>query len=267
MKRIVFPADLHCGHFSGLTPPGYQWPIDCADPHRAQWGQIQRRSWNWWLKTAEALQPVYLCCVMGDPIDGKGPKTGGTELIVSDMIDQAEMAAECLRVVRPTNGYVLLYGTGYHTANKGDDVDRLVANRLPNAEMHNHAVVNVDGFRFDLRHHIGGGTSPTGGDVALRKEEIWNLVWKDHGVQPNVEAFVRGHVHRRRVVDSVRTCPALQQWTKFGRRLSSLVHFGVMWADIYQEGELPGLLGRKPRVIWDEEITVVRGTQCKVIQR
>ena len=51
-------------------------------------------------KIVRDLQPVHLLLVGGDCIDGRGEKSGSTELITVNRNEQCQMAAECIRVWR-----------------------------------------------------------------------------------------------------------------------------------------------------------------------
>src|SRR5271157_652517 len=100
--RMLVISDLHCGHLAGLTPPD-QWI------HGTSFYEQQKKTWNFYINTIKELQPIDILICNGDAIDGKGTKSGGTELITSDRNLQSQMAIECLKQVKaPSN--ILTYG-------------------------------------------------------------------------------------------------------------------------------------------------------------
>ena len=233
MTRVLLLGDNHAGHRGGLTPPAY-WYSEERD--EGDWPKIQREAWNWYAGTIADLQPIDVALHLGDSIEGPGKRNGGTELISTDLLEQVKIATETLAIVKPRRGWVMVYGTPYHTTDGAADFDGIVANNL-GAEIHNHAWVNVDGTTFDIKHKLGGSSTPTGGDIALRKEILWSHEWALAHGYPICDYIVRGHVHRERVVDNARSLPSLQLWTKYGgRQCTGLVNFGLTWCDI-EDGE------------------------------
>jgi len=111
--RVLVLSDLHCGHRAGLTPPQHQLNI------ASKWGKLQKEVWDWFERTVENLKPITHCFVMGDIIDGKGDRSGGTEQITTDRNVQIEMACEALSLVQ-ASVYTMVYGTPYHTGS-GED--------------------------------------------------------------------------------------------------------------------------------------------------
>lgn len=92
MKRIVALGDLHCGHVVGLCPPAYHT--------RPEAKKLQVELWRHYTRTLDALQPIDAVIANGDLIDGRGERSGGTELIEPDVIKQCEMATHCLQYAR-----------------------------------------------------------------------------------------------------------------------------------------------------------------------
>lgn len=88
MTRLVIISDLHCGHRAGLTPPGWQTPLEAPD-RLAAYARQQRVMWSWYAATIAALQPIDVLVANGDAIDGRGSRSGGTELITTDLSAQA----------------------------------------------------------------------------------------------------------------------------------------------------------------------------------
>ena len=83
-KRVVVISDLHCGSKVGLVHPAYRPPVDTyAFPGETDLLETQTVLWNFYVTSIDALQPIHALIVNGDAIDGRGERSGGTELITS----------------------------------------------------------------------------------------------------------------------------------------------------------------------------------------
>ena len=125
-KRVVAIADLHCGHRSGLTPPAWQWARDTGYRATDKFGILQHEMWQWYVSALTPLRPIDLLIVVGDAVDGKGSRSGGTELITSDRNVQVDMAAKCIKLAR-ADRYAMVRGTGYHVGQDDDWEDQIKA--------------------------------------------------------------------------------------------------------------------------------------------
>ena len=215
MKKIAIISDLHCGHRAGLTPPKYQY-----QPERSKYGEAQKSIYEQYLAAIERWSPVDVLIVNGDAIDGKGDRTGGSELITSDRDEQVEMAYEAITAWKaPT--IIMTYGTGYHTG-KEEDWEAVLCSEL-NAEIHAHVWPEIDGVIFDVKHFAPGSVVPYGRYTGPARSRVWNLLWNERELQPKARVFIRSHVHAfTHSGDSrhlVMTTPALQApSTKYGAR-------------------------------------------------
>jgi len=251
--RILIISDAHCGHRAGLTPPKWQY-----GPH-TKWGRLQKEVWEWFQRTVENLQPITHCFVLGDMLDGRGERSGSTELITTDRLEQVEMAAEVLATVK-ASVYTMVYGTGYHTGDK-EDWESILAYRLPSHHqckivLGSHEQIKVNGFVFDLKHKISSSTIPHGRFTALAKAKLWNREWAEREGQAKADVFLRGHVHYFDFCGDntfLAFClPALQTWgSKFGeRQCEGVVNTGLLWMDI------PYHANRISDIDWHEVIEV-----------
>jgi len=243
-KRLLVLSDMHCGHMGGLTPT--QWQVS---PERAAEGNLpshtaeaQAKLWHAYRTAIQKLKPIDICVHNGDAIEGKGERSGGTELITTDREEQARMAVRCLNYVRPRDGYHLTYGTPYHTG-VTEDFENLVAREL-GASIGSHEWFDIYGVVFDFKHFVSGSSIPHGRETALAKEKLWNGIWaQEHKQQPDADVLIRSHVHYAVVGGRLfgwrgYTTPALQlAATKFGgRKMTGLVECGLMYFDIYSDG-------------------------------
>ena len=235
-KRILCVSDLHCGHRVGLTPPGW-W--------RGEEEPLQREMWTWFERTVKEQGPFDACFDLGDNIDGAGSRSGGVELITRDLLEQVEMATQCLRVI-PTEQFVMVYGTPYHVSLEGTDMERQIAENLGGAIISGHEWVDVNGCVFDLKHKCGSSSTPQGRHTAVARARVWNDLWALRNMAPRADVFLRGHVHYHQDCGGVRnnrpwramTLPALQgPGSKYGvRECEGEVHFGLVVFEVDENG-------------------------------
>ena len=168
MKRLVFLGDMHCGNRFGLTPP--TWQYQETDGFYAKVAQFQRELWSWYTKTIDYLKPIEALIDNGDSIDGKGTKSGGTELFEMDRIRQVDIAYECLKYA-DAKTYRVINGTPYHVG-QDEDFEYILASKL-NGRYSNHDNFECEGVRFDVKHFVGNSSVPYGRSTAIQKEETW----------------------------------------------------------------------------------------------
>lgn len=242
-KRVVVLADPHCGHLCGLTPPPWQYqesPFELDSKHN-KFAHLQEELYDFYINELDKLKPIDIVIANGDLIDGSGHRSGGTELIMVDRLEQCKMAIYSLLETEAKN-YVLIYGTGYHVGEQ-EDFENVIANKLPGVvKIGSHEWVDVNGVIFDCKHHCGGSQIPHGRHTAVAKERLWNVLWAEHEEQPKADIIIRSHVHYFHYCGGSDwlglTTPALQgMGSKFGaRRMSGHVDFGFLHFDVYEDG-------------------------------
>lgn len=236
-RRVLACSDLHCGHKVGLTPPAWWVSSDRVI------GQVQREFWVWWEQTLAGLGPFDAALVLGDMIDGRGERSGGTELITTDRMEQCQIAAACLRAIPMTeNGRMVgVKGTPYHTGDS-EDYEDIVAGLLGNMTIGGHEWADAGGVVFDLKHKVGGSQIPHGRHTAIAKERLWNILWSEREYAPRADIILRGHVHYHNFCGGsdwlAMTLPALQgPGSKYGvRQCSGTVDFGFVVFEIDNNG-------------------------------
>ena len=242
-KRLLVLSDMHCGHMGGLTPT--QWQISperaAADNLPSHTAEAQAKLWNAYRTAIQKLKPIDFCVHNGDAIEGKGERSGGTELITTDRETQARMAVRCLGYVRPREGYYLTYGTPYHTG-INEDWENNVADKL-DATIGSHEWFDIYGVVFDFKHFVSSSSIPHGRATALARDKLWNSIWaRERQQQPNADVLIRSHVHYHAGAFGkhwlAMTTPALQlAATKFGgRKMSGIVDCGLVYFDVYDNG-------------------------------
>lgn len=234
-KRVVAISDLHCGHLVGLTPPEYQYKPHIKD--------LQKKLFDFYAETLARLQPIDILFVTGDAIDGKGHRGAGVEIFEPCLKTQAEMAARCIKEAKAKQIF-MAHGTPYHVTDAdGTDWEDYTAS-LVGAKCGSHLWVDVNGKVFDLKHHLGGSSIPHGRSTAIKRENLWNLLWAEKGVNPRSDVILRGHVHYFDYSGNSNwlgiVMPALQgPGSKYGvRRCNGIVDFGLVWFDVETDGRM-----------------------------
>ena len=226
-KRVVVCGDFHCGHRVGLTPPAYQNE------------EVQGELWGAFEDMIEPLRPIDILVVNGDLIDGKGKRSGGTELITADRSEQAEMATVCIEYVDAAEVY-LTFGTPYHVG-RSEDWEAEVAKYI-SAPIEDQLWLDVYGTIFDIKHFIGASSVPHGRHTTIARDRLWNILWAEMGQQPKADILIRSHVHYHNYCGGASwvamTTPALQGLgSKFGARIpSGTVDFGIVVFDVDEDG-------------------------------
>jgi len=236
-KRVVALGDFHSGHRVGLTPPKF----NAKSLDSMALATVRERLWVAYAGWIDSLKPIDLLILNADCIEGKGEKSGGTELLYSDRNKQCEMAVEAIAYCKARN-VVMSYGTGYHTG-KGEDWEDIIAQEVGAREITSHGQVDVLGTVFDYKHHISGSIIPHGRHTAAAREHLWNILWNEHGEVAKAHVILRSHVHGYYFCGGpdwlAMTLPGLQGLgSKFGARIpSGTVDFGIVSFDVTGKGE------------------------------
>ncbi len=225
VKNVVALGDLHCGHKAGLTPP--EW---FSNKHNWKLRQQQEEMWNTYCEMLNSVGEVDILFVNGDSLDGKGKRSGGTELLTTDRNEQCELAVRCIQEVNAKKIY-MTYGTPYHTGNQEDFEDTIAKD--VGAIIKDQLFVEINGLVFDVKHAIGSSSVPYSRGTAPSKAKTWNREWAEKNNQPKADIFLRSHVHYDNFTGNSKyiafTLPALQAPdTKFGgRKCEATVSFGM----------------------------------------
>jgi len=235
MKRVVVIGDPHCGHRAGLTPPGWWYYLDDTLEIRYKFALQQRLTWNYYSKKMAELRPIDVLVVLGDAVDGKGERSGSTELITADRMEQARMAAHCINEADAKN-IVMVYGTPYHVGNSEDFEDAVA--ELVGAQISGHEWIDINGVIFDLKHFASSSVIPHGIFTGIARDGLWNKLWAIGGAQPNADILLRAHSHNNYFCGDENKLmiklPALQGYgSKYGvRQCAGIVKIGLYHFDI-----------------------------------
>jgi hypothetical protein len=268
MKKIIVISDTHCGHVAGLTPPQFQLSkFEESSVKRNKWADLQRELWMQFENLIEKYKPFDLGFDLGDMIDGKGSRSGGTELITSDRNEQVDMSVFTHNYIRDKSNdgfkWVGVYGTAYHTSGEGgEDWETLAAEKSDFTKIGSHEWVDVNGCIFDLKHHVSSSSVPHGRHTPVAKEKLWNILWAEQSYQPTSNVILRGHVHYAAYCGGpgwvAMTLPSLQgMGTKYGSRYcSGLVHWGITIFEVDDNG----------RFDFEQAIVTIDSQKAKIIK-
>jgi hypothetical protein len=185
-----------------------------------KYSEVQRVMWEWYEATMAVLAPIDRLIVAGDAIDGKGDRSGGTELITSDRRVQCQIATRCVEVAHARR-VAVIKGTPYHVGTE-EDWEEVFADMVHADRCGWHEWFDSDGVIIDVRHAVGGSQIPHGRHTAIARAAMWNKLWSERKMQPKANIIVRAHVHYHASAGGpgwvAFTNPALQGWTKFGSR-------------------------------------------------
>ena len=251
IRRVVFINDLHCGHDAAITPPGYGVVIPSKKdfPRRHKTCQVGHAIYEWFMADLAAVRrerPITTVVVVGDVIDGRGERSGSTELLTTDRFIQCRMAKKIITATKAPN-VLMTYGTAYHTGEHEDFEDYLrdlleCTPHIKSVKLGAHEWLKENRTVFDIKHHAGGSTIPHGRATPLAREKLWNLIWADRKEQPNADVLIRAHTHYHVYVGDRKylsiSLPALQgMGSKYGaRRCSGTVDVGYTVFDTYPGG-------------------------------
>lgn len=220
----------------GLTPPEY-WTLSGS---LKKFGVMQSAVWNFYADTLKALQPIHCLIVNGDCIEGKGERSGGTELIEPDRTEQVRMAVQCIEAAK-AKSIIITAGTPYHTG-VTEDFERSVADGVGADKFGGHEWIDINGVVFDCKHKISSSIIPHGRNTPVNRDRLWNLLWSIDDQQPLANVIIRSHVHYHVYSGGpdflTMTTPALQGYgSKFGiRQCSGRVDIGLVSFNVNQKG-------------------------------
>jgi hypothetical protein len=180
---------------------------------------------------------------MGDMIDGRGEKSGGTELVTLDTNEQNEMAIQSLEEVKAKK-IVGVYGSPYHTAPGYADNEDAIADAFgAKFKIGAREFPDINGVVFDLQHKVGKTSIPHGQHTMVAKAQLWNMIWASRDMQPKAKIVLRAHIHDftecQNSMGQAMSCPALEWSTKYGSRIvQGHVSMGLLSFDISEKGEV-----------------------------
>jgi len=248
--RLVWITDPHLGHLFGLTPPEYQIkPLEGAQgshaKRRAKCSSFQMSFWDWYKTTIQSLQPIDGLVGSGDMVEGGGSKSGGSELISSDLNTQIEMAVRVVGEAKAKR-IIMVYGTKYHVGGSdgSTDMEDVIAKEVGAEKIGSHEWLTIYGNTFDIKHKVGSSQVPYGRATAVSREAIWSMLWSERQLTPRANIILRGHVHYPIYIGDplmgylAMTGPGLQWSTKYGaRECTGMVGCGLVHFDIYPDGK------------------------------
>lgn len=238
---VVVISDLHCGSRAGLTPPAYWWVEDPEDASRYKWALMMRETWHDYCDMIAPYRGCDVLIINGDCVEGKGERSGGTELITSNRDEQAIIAARCIKEIAPRI-ILMTYGTPYHTGCT-EDFEDIVAREVKAEKIESEGKYRIAGKLINAKHFVSNTVVPYGRFTALDRDKLWASIWADMYGNEKPDITIRSHVHVYGQDDTTTLglgfiTPALQgPGTKFGgRQCMAWVDFGIIALEL-MEGE------------------------------
>ncbi len=183
-KTGIIISDMHCGARNGLTPPAYQ-----ADKFKA----LSVPLWAAYKDIIDSIGSVDIVICNGDAVDGMGKGNGGIEHSVTNPMEQAEIAIECLDQISFKKIYFTA-GTGYHVA-YNYRYEKPIADNY-HTELFDTLRLDINGCRFNVRHTIGTSQTPYGMATQVYKEVV-RIMLDDYenDIDPS-DVIIRSHAHQ-----------------------------------------------------------------------
>ena len=197
MTNVLILGDTHCGHKMAITHP------DFLKRNRPE-SKIVMPLWEWW-QSEHKNQKYDFVLHAGDVIDGESKKDY-SHLLAPDIEEQIDIARAVLESIptKQTTKFRFVYGSPYHAGNVMD-YETIVAHEFGDKGIATERLLQIDGVKFHMSHTPGGKTTtPVGGDIAIRKQMIWNMIEKAINDIPMADFIVRAHIHEYRAVESIR---------------------------------------------------------------
>ena len=238
---MVVISDKHHGNIGGLTPPGWNTCGEEEPEYRKEFHRMRTAIWDWFAAEVGGLGRVDIVVDNGDIVDGKGKRSGGTEILFPDRQDQVDMAVEFHRSVFPGAERFLSFGTPYHSGEE-EDWERQVSKDL-GCQIGSEDTINVRGLLVNFKHQISRSVIPHGRFTAIARDKLWNTLWSLRGEYPAADLLIRSHVHYFNYAGETDwlavTTPAMQGYgTKYGaRRMTGVVDVGFLVFDITSRTE------------------------------
>lgn len=239
-KTLVVVADTHCGHHFGLTPPQWQWiESEEFDEYHNTVAKFHKLAWSWYSKVTSKLPTADLLLLNADLIDGRGEKSGGTELISTSRLEQCNMAKDVIRQVK-TKSYKFTYGTPYHVGSS-EDYEGIIANDF-GGDIKDEQDFIMNGALINAKHNIGGGSSVMTRGTQIAKPLVWNMVKEYMFDRDKTDLVIRSHAHTKSLLQmwgkTGIITPAMQLGSKYGRRLDGYTDFGLTVITIKDKSDI-----------------------------
>lgn len=217
MKKILLLSDNHAGHLLGLTPP--EWRRSGGDVR-----EFQKTFWDWFMENLDPDGYDY-CLHAGDAVDGGGHKDT-TFHLTTDINEQQKIAIATLERVNAKR-FIFCTGTPYHTSG-ALDYEHAIARHFGDPGLSWMRKIEIEGVKINLAHTIGKTSTPVGGDIMLKKAQIWDFTRQVLYDDEAADLIIRGHVHESRFNEiddrGVVTLPALKlgnpDFDKYARKMS-----------------------------------------------
>lgn len=189
--KVLVVSDLHVGSDVGLCPDVVRINKGNRKTERSYTGTaVQQIMYDKWCKMCDLIKPD-LVILNGDICEGVNYKGNGVGNWTNDRNQQIQTAAELIEMI-DCDTFIGLQGSGYHTGNNMS-MDECVTRWLK-GDFGIDKFINVDGVRIHARHSTSFSRRPQR-QAANMIDDMTNVDY-DRDTFPNVDIFVRSHLHR-----------------------------------------------------------------------
>ncbi len=239
-RNLLILSDLHIGSIFGVLPPDFI----ASDGSEIRQNAGQQYLWECFTDmiswaAAFKIDAIFL---NGDLIDGKQPKSKGSELSLPLPNDQEEAAVFTLRFLRNKLQKLLkaeteipLYvvqGTEYHDGRGASELESIAArlNAVQYTCVHGTGRfskevcgVSFDSVNVNLAHHVSGGSGFIKAS-GIDRELLWSAIAGAEDKALKADLLVRSHlhyfIHLEKPTQHAVITPCWQLQTRFMRKRS-----------------------------------------------
>jgi len=182
---MIFLSDMHCMSQYAVASPKVQEKFPLKYP------SIQKRLFEIWQDAVdERQQKTHALILNGEPVDGPGEISRGTETWSTELQEGVDDAYRLLKMYNPKH-FMSTKGSNYHSDARGLSTEEMIMEKFKDKTIdynpyevqgtiedgrtkrtYNFAWISVNDLLFSITHHITGGkwfhyiTTPLGREMA-----------------------------------------------------------------------------------------------------
>jgi len=239
MTRILAMGDLHCGNYTGLTPPNWEIEDGAGPINKRGYRTIRRVVWDWITAEVADIKKPDVLILNADMIDGNSK----TDQLYQDRLEQVDMAYDAITMLfsKKLPEIYMSLGSRFHVGEQ-ENFEHALALRLEAKALGAEGYIDVNGCIINYKHAVGDTNNPYGRATSLEKEIAYNMIGAEEGRVQRANVLLRSHNHYCTIVESFDTLaiaiPGLQVTSDYGNRLASrrLIDVGFIELDISDKG-------------------------------
>ncbi|MDB4334678.1 hypothetical protein N9988_00445 [bacterium] len=199
-KSVVIFSDIHVGSKVSVCSESPKI-IDGEDyvPTKAQ--KALKQAWD--SACSEITQKPDITVINGEPIDGANPKSQGSGIWSTNLIDQIRDFKVIAKKIPTSKKMIFVRGSGYHVNQGATNLEEVVAENMK-ADRHRafggsgftdyEANIEMNGKNFNFTHHVGFSAWAQYRTTSLAREMV-KLHFMRSKKGYHTDVVVRSHVH------------------------------------------------------------------------